>query len=535
MTTARIAPIVIASAIGVGVLCGWDPDGRQTAAWVGLSALVLIASIWLMHAGAQLLRPSRLSIPSFFYIGYFLMIYAPAFVVFTQNTPPTRDVFLLSVESVMLTVPLGVLFANHLFRYSRAENERYFAAPMEERDATPAMFHVTALFMVVAGVLTAIYFSQLDWNSIPLFYMFQHPNDVDRLMELREEAFKLFDPRWNAASASVLFYGYLFLRTLLFPFVILLTFGYFYLTRQARWGWTFALATLVGGFYAAASIARAPLAAIFMRLGFFYYLARGGRITRKASVALFALMLAFPVLVTALAYGSEGYLDAFGRVGRRFLYTPAEDLYVYFEIFPSHMDYQYGGTLAKPILKLLNLPYFYIENYVYRYQFPTGIATGHANAAFVSNLHASNPNDPLFVFETNPALANLEVGDRLFQNGVILENVDGFEDATHKFVLRGVPHVLSMKTSIAADTGDGTTNPPIERTGWGGDGASADGSLRQFLTGAVTQHYTTCRRCPSSPPSCRAATKNASSPAASTRSSRCGIPPIGSKCSSSTG
>ena len=108
---------------------------------------------------------------------------------------------------------------------------------------------------------------------------------------------------------------------------------------------------------------------------------------------------------------------------------------------------------------------------------------------FVSNLHASNPNDPLFVFETNPALANLEVGDRLFQNGVILENVDDFQDATHKFVLRGVPHVLSMKTSIAPDTGDGTTNPPIERTGWGGDGASADGSLRQFLAGAVTQHY----------------------------------------------
>jgi hypothetical protein len=69
--------------------------------------------------------------------------------------------------------------------------------------------------------------------------------------------------------------------------------------------------------------------------------------------------------------------------------------------------------------------------------------------AFVSNLHATKPTDPLFVFETNPALANLEVGDRLFSNGVILENVDGFEDATHKFVLRGVPHVLSMKTSIA--------------------------------------------------------------------------------------
>ncbi|HEY7371759.1 MAG TPA: hypothetical protein VIF57_06240 [Polyangia bacterium] len=110
--------------------------------------------------------------------------------------------------------------------------------------------------------------------------------------------------------------------------------------------------------------------------------------------------------------------------------------------------------------------------------------------AFVGNLHTSNPSDPLFVFETNPALANLEVGDRLFQNGVILENVDDFQDATHKFVLRGVPHVLSMATSIAADTGDGTTIPPIERTGWSGDGAPDNGSLRSFLTGAVTQHYT---------------------------------------------
>jgi hypothetical protein len=46
-----------------------------------------------------------------------------------------------------------------------------------------------------------------------------------------------------------------------------------------------------------------------------------------------------------------------------------------------------------------------------------------------------------------------------------------------------------MKYSIVADTGDGTTIPPVERTGWGGDGAPVDGSLRQFLNGAITQHY----------------------------------------------
>ncbi len=112
------------------------------------------------------------------------------------------------------------------------------------------------------------------------------------------------------------------------------------------------------------------------------------------------------------------------------------------------------------------------------------------DSAFINARHAQNPNDPLFVFETNPALAQLEIPDNFFQNGVILENVDGFEDPTHKFVVRSVPHVLSMATSVTADTDDGTTIPPVERTGWGGDGSPGDGSLRAFLTGAVTQHYT---------------------------------------------
>jgi cytochrome c peroxidase len=107
---------------------------------------------------------------------------------------------------------------------------------------------------------------------------------------------------------------------------------------------------------------------------------------------------------------------------------------------------------------------------------------------FVSALHNSSPNDPLFVFEHNAALANLETPDLLNAAG-ILENVDGFQDPTHRFVVRSVPHLFSLATSIARDTGDGTTNPPADRTGWGGDGAPGDGTLRSFLTGAVTQHY----------------------------------------------
>ena len=105
---------------------------------------------------------------------------------------------------------------------------------------------------------------------------------------------------------------------------------------------------------------------------------------------------------------------------------------------------------------------------------------------FISTLPA---NDPLFVFRNNPALANLEKEGSIMLGG-ILENTDDnglpFADPTNKFTIRSVPHVLSMRTSITADDGDiNTTTPPLDRTGWGGDG----GALRDFLNTAIIQHY----------------------------------------------
>jgi hypothetical protein len=103
-------------------------------------------------------------------------------------------------------------------------------------------------------------------------------------------------------------------------------------------------------------------------------------------------------------------------------------------------------------------------------------------SGFIATLPDS---DPLFVFETDPNLAALETAS-LRSGGGILENVDGFEDPTNKFAIRSVPHLLSMAISITTDPADpNTTTPPLQRTGWGGDG----GSLRNFLNTAIEQHY----------------------------------------------
>lgn len=100
--------------------------------------------------------------------------------------------------------------------------------------------------------------------------------------------------------------------------------------------------------------------------------------------------------------------------------------------------------------------------------------------AFIATLP---DDDPLFVAEFNPDLKENFENPRLMREfGLIIENLDGFDDLANKFTLRGVPHTLGMRVSIDSSLGP--------RTGWSGDGSPGDGSLRSFATGAVIQHFT---------------------------------------------
>ena len=97
--------------------------------------------------------------------------------------------------------------------------------------------------------------------------------------------------------------------------------------------------------------------------------------------------------------------------------------------------------------------------------------------SFIASL---DDDDPLFVAETNPDLAsNFENPVLMREFAMILENQDGFDNLENNFNMRGVPHTLALPTSIESRDGP--------RTGWSGDGAPGDGSLRAFATGAVIQ------------------------------------------------
>ena len=99
--------------------------------------------------------------------------------------------------------------------------------------------------------------------------------------------------------------------------------------------------------------------------------------------------------------------------------------------------------------------------------------------AFIATLP---PNDPLFIAENNPDLAAGFENPLLMRKfALIVENQDGFDDLANNFNMRGIPHTLGLPNTIASPQGP--------RTGWSGDGAPLDGSLRAFAVGAVIQHF----------------------------------------------
>jgi oligosaccharide repeat unit polymerase len=347
-----------------------------------VALLIFFASMVSMHLLIGVLSIKRITIPAAFYLTYLFMIFVPSFYVYQDHPGSARDIYIIAVVSVLITVPLGIFFVNYLYKFKRVEIGNYFTARpfiSSTLDVYPAIFFIS----IVSVFFTLYYFYQIP--SIPIIEMIQG-GDSHSLAVSREESFKLLDPRWG--GGTYLFYVYLFLRTLIFPILIIITLGYFLYTKKRKWLYLFILVFCIGGFYAISQLSRAPIAAIIMRIIVFLLLFYRGNVSLKNIVIGAIIMIAYPLIVTMSYVSDRTVLEGIEAVIIRMTYTPAEDLYYYFEIFPSHHEYLYGETLIKPFLKLLEFDYFYIENYVALYISPGGLQSAHANAAFLSNFNA---------------------------------------------------------------------------------------------------------------------------------------------------
>ncbi len=354
----------------------------QTSGTVAVvSCLVWLVSYLILRKTSEPFNPSRVTISSFWYITYLVMIYFPAFYVYADQEGPYRGRYLFAVEITLLTVPLGCLLAHRHCRSKKSETERFFQQPLRDIEISPKFLTAYAFLFFAALVLTFFYISQV--STIPLLYLLKNPAEYLELATLREESFKLLDSPFT--------YGYAIIRGVVYPFLILVSLGSFLQTRRKGWFWWFAFSLIAGVSFAALSLAKAPVAAIFLVLMLFTYYYKRGAISPRMVAGFLALILFAPVAIIMSIYRvtnpDVGVGKSLAAITSRLFYGPAEVVYYYYEVFPSHVGFLHGRSIGK-LSSLLGLPYFDTPNYVGQYGWPGSLESISANGAFIADLNA---------------------------------------------------------------------------------------------------------------------------------------------------
>ena len=335
-----------------------------------------------MHRLVALFHLRRLTIPSFFYFIYLAVILTPGFFIFRDEYSQSRWHFLFGIESVLVTVPLGIWIANSVFQFRRRDTEGYFRRPVATESLGRSGVRLYCLFLILASILILVNF--VETPVVPLFFLIRNPGDFMAAALLREDSFKLL--------TSHLTYIFYVLRGTIFPFLIIVAFGRYRKERQKVWGRLFWISLVLGVFYAALTIEKSPVATIFGLLVVFLYLFKGGTLGRTATIAAPLLFLSFPLMVVLLAYhGTEGgsLSAAFQAIGERLFYGPAQVVEAYFQVFPALVSYQHGASMTK-LATLMGWTTINIPNTVGLYMMGTqgDLSSISANSCFVGALNA---------------------------------------------------------------------------------------------------------------------------------------------------
>jgi hypothetical protein len=348
------------------------------------STTVVGLSWWLVKGVTQLFNFKRITITGFWYFTYLAMIFFPAFFVFADQEGPYRDRFLFAVHSVLITVPVGWLLAKWFYRQHDRENEGFFSAEIVGTGHRRRSKSVYWLLLVPSLILVVLYFRSV--GTIPLFYLFSHPGEYMQIALLREDSFKLLDSPFN--------YAFSVIRSVIFPLLVMVSFGFYLQTRTRTWRNLFWGTLAVALFYCSLSVAKLPVAAIVAMLGLFVYYYYKGVIGKKALAVMLIFLFLFPLVVIWVAYSGIPALhsgipaiEAFYAIGDRLFYVPSEVVYYYFEVFPHYHGFLYGRSINK-FARLMGWVPIDTANYVGVYAHPGAIESVLANGAFIADLNA---------------------------------------------------------------------------------------------------------------------------------------------------
>lgn len=372
------AATVVGVSAAAGILCSLI--ALRSSVIVFITAGVLCLSFAMMHWSIGVFNLRAMTIPTFWYWVYVVAVLVPGLFVFPDHPDPYRTQYLIGIESVTITVPLGVWLTNLSCGFRKDEIRAYLRKPVLRTGDNPQFLAAFLGLLGLAVVLSVLYLAQVQ--TVPLYDLIAHPGAYDMLVHAREESLKLMD--------SHFVYAYAVLRSTIYPLLILIALGMYLTTRRGAWGALLVASAGAGLLYNSLTIAKAPVSSLVVVAALFYYLYRGGRVRILSIGPVVALALVFPVFVILMEQaGSVGLVTALQGIGDRLFHLPAEILYYYFRIFPDIAPHQHGATIDK-LAWLMGVKTFDDANFVGRYMMSLGAgfrSTVTANAPFLGSLY----------------------------------------------------------------------------------------------------------------------------------------------------
>lgn len=343
------------------------------------SAIILIISTYIMHKIASIFNFTKMKLIGYFWYTYLIMIYIPSIVIYFEKVSPYRDTYIFAVQSVFITIPVGAFIANKILLFHETEAEEFYRSSPTVHDTPSLRKRFCWLFILAIG-FTIIYMIEL--KTLPLWEVIKRPNIYDLAIKLRVESF--------LHLKSKLIYVYSWLRSFLYPFLIIYSLGNYLLIRRKFWKQMFIASLLMGIFNNSITLEKLPVAAIFIMLGLFYLFYRKWKVNTLFLIFLPVVILAGPILILTIVMPKQHVIlqKIFQSIIARGFYVPAEVLYLYFEIFPAKIDFLSGASI-KTLSTLLGKDFFNVPEFVFRYWFNVPFTRGHANAAFIGNMYAN--------------------------------------------------------------------------------------------------------------------------------------------------
>lgn len=287
---------------------------------------------------------------------------------------------LLGMSFLLIGILIPVILSKNI---KNQTNDFLNSKIIDNKKQLQAIYKISVVIFLLCLPLIIWYVWRTDGG--PFLNSISHAGDENYFIVEREKSFKWLDPRWGLESATVLFYPLLFIRTTIYPIVLCLLVTSL-IKNYSKFKLFIALPIcLFISYYALYTMARAPFAALLLRLLIAIYLIKFFKLDKLLIPALTSILLV-PILITMPIYNNS-FFETLARIFDRLVVGPTTDVYNYIYYCGNIIDFQNGGTLMRPILQFFKLPHFYLENEIYKYLYPSGIFSGHNNAAYIANAY----------------------------------------------------------------------------------------------------------------------------------------------------